>query len=56
MPSAARYPIDRIRMLEPEDIADGVVELITNDALAGRVMRIVPGRRDFASLPDFPVS
>jgi 15-hydroxyprostaglandin dehydrogenase (NAD) len=40
-------------MLEPEDIADGVVQLITDDTLAGRALRIAPGRRDFASLPEF---
>jgi len=40
-------------MLEPEDIADGVMQLITDDALAGRALRIAVGMRDFASLPAF---
>jgi len=47
--------LDTVKMLEPDEIADGVIELITNDTLAGRVMRIMPGHRDFAALPEFPV-
>jgi NAD(P)-dependent dehydrogenase (short-subunit alcohol dehydrogenase family) len=48
--------LDRVPMLQAEDIADGVFELITNDALAGRAMRIMVGARDFAPLPEFPVA
>jgi NAD(P)-dependent dehydrogenase (short-subunit alcohol dehydrogenase family) len=44
-----------VRMLEPEDIADGVVQLITDDALAGRALRIARGVRDFAPLSAFEV-
>jgi NAD(P)-dependent dehydrogenase (short-subunit alcohol dehydrogenase family) len=40
-------------MLEAEEIADGVVQLITDDTLAGRALRIAKGMRDFASLPEF---
>jgi len=43
-------------MLQPEDIADGVIELIRDDRLAGTVMRIMPGIRDFAPLPEFPAA
>lgn len=42
-----------IPMLEPEDIAAGVVELIADDSVAGRALRIAPGLHDFASLPPF---
>ncbi len=42
-----------VPMLEPEDIADGVVQLITDDALAGRALRIARGLRDFAPLSAF---
>jgi NAD(P)-dependent dehydrogenase (short-subunit alcohol dehydrogenase family) len=42
-----------IPLLEPEEIADAVVELITDDTVAGRALRITPGRHDFASLPPF---
>jgi NAD(P)-dependent dehydrogenase (short-subunit alcohol dehydrogenase family) len=44
-----------VAMLEPEDIADGVVQLITDDALAGRALRIARGLRDFAPLSAFEV-
>ena len=44
-----------VGMLEPEDIADGVVQLITDDALAGRALRIAHGRRDFAPLSGLAV-
>jgi 15-hydroxyprostaglandin dehydrogenase (NAD) len=54
--AADRPPwMDSVKLLEPGDIADGVIELITNDALAGCAMRIVPGRRDFAPLAEFRV-
>lgn len=42
-------------MLEPEDIADGIIQLITDDAVAGRAMRIAPGLRDLVTLPAFEV-
>ena len=42
-------------MLRPEDIADGVVQLITDDSLAGRALCIAVGLRDFAPLPPYPV-
>jgi NAD(P)-dependent dehydrogenase (short-subunit alcohol dehydrogenase family) len=44
-----------VPMLEPEDIADGIVELIRDDAVAGRALRIARGLRDFAALPAFQV-
>lgn len=44
-----------VPLLEPEDIADGIVELIRDDTLAGRAMRIARGLRDFAALPSFEV-
>jgi NAD(P)-dependent dehydrogenase (short-subunit alcohol dehydrogenase family) len=42
-----------VPLLEPEDIADGIVQLITDDAVAGRAMRIARGLRDFAALPAY---
>ncbi len=42
-----------VPLLEPEAIADGVLQLIADDAVAGRAMRIAPGLRDFADLPPF---
>ena len=42
-----------VAMLEPEEIADGIVQLITDDELAGRALRIRHGLRDFASLSAF---
>lgn len=45
--------LDTVALLQPEDIADGVVQLITDDALAGRALRIARGVRDFAALPAF---
>ena len=42
-----------VPLLEPEDIADGIVQLITDDTVAGRALRIARGRRDFAALPAF---
>ena len=44
-----------VPMLEPEDIADGVVQLIRDDTLAGRALRIARGLRDFAPLATFEV-
>jgi NAD(P)-dependent dehydrogenase (short-subunit alcohol dehydrogenase family) len=44
-----------VPMLEPEDIADGIMQLITDDTTAGRALRIARGVRDFASLPTFEV-
>jgi len=44
-----------VPMLEPEDIADGVVQLITDDALAGKALRIARGLRDFAPPSAFQV-
>lgn len=46
--------LDAIPLLEPEDIADGVVQLITDDTLAGRALRIMAGRRELADLPSIP--
>ena len=46
--------LDTVQMLEPEEIADGVLQLIHDDSLAGRALQIMPGSRDFATLPDFP--
>jgi len=45
--------LENVPLLEPEEIADGVVELITDDTLAGRALRIAHGVRDFAPLPAF---
>ena len=42
-----------VPLLEPEDIADGIIQLITDDTLAGRALRIARGLRDFAALPAF---
>src|SRR5262249_44909347 len=42
-----------IPLLEPEEIADGVIQLIVDDTLAGQALRISRGRRDFAPLPEF---
>jgi len=44
-----------VPLLEPEDIADGIVQLITDDAVAGRALRIARGLRDFAVLPAYGV-
>jgi NAD(P)-dependent dehydrogenase (short-subunit alcohol dehydrogenase family) len=44
-----------VPLLEPEDIADGIIQLITDDSLAGRALRIGRGLRDFAALPAFEV-
>jgi len=44
-----------VPLLEPENIADGIVQLIADDTLAGRAMRITRGLRDFATLPTFEV-
>ena len=44
-----------VPLLEPEDIADGIVQLIADDAIAGRALRIARGLRDFAALPAFKV-
>jgi NAD(P)-dependent dehydrogenase (short-subunit alcohol dehydrogenase family) len=46
--------LDHAKLLEPEEIAAGVLDLIRDDSLAGRALRIVPGHRDFAPLPEFP--
>lgn len=40
-------------MLQPEDIADGILQLITDDTLAGKALRIAVGVRDIAPLPEF---
>ena len=55
---AAERPtwLSTIPMLEPEDIADAVVQLIRDDSLAGRALRIAPGLLDFADLPTFHMS
>jgi 15-hydroxyprostaglandin dehydrogenase (NAD) len=42
-----------VALLEPEEIADGIVQLITDDAMAGQALRIARGLRDFATLPTF---
>jgi len=44
-----------VPLLQPEDIADGIVQLITDDTAAGRALRIARGLRDFAALPAFEV-
>lgn len=44
-----------VPLLEPEDIAEAIVQLITDDAVAGRALRIARGLRDFATLPAFGV-
>lgn len=48
--------LDVMPMLTPEDVAEGILQLVEDDELAGRAMRIVPGLRDFAPLPEFPAS
>jgi len=45
-----------VPMLQPEDIADGILELITDDTVAGRALRIARGLRDFADLPALPAA
>ncbi|MFQ5666763.1 MAG: SDR family NAD(P)-dependent oxidoreductase [Candidatus Binatia bacterium] len=42
-----------IPLLQPEEIADGVVQLITDDSIAGRALRLAPGLRDLAELLPF---
>jgi NAD(P)-dependent dehydrogenase (short-subunit alcohol dehydrogenase family) len=42
-------------MLRPEDVADGVVQLITDDSLAGRALCVAVGLRDFVPLPPYPM-
>jgi NAD(P)-dependent dehydrogenase (short-subunit alcohol dehydrogenase family) len=54
--SATAKPPEDMPLLEPEDVADGVVQLITDDALAGRTLLIGPGLRDFAPLPPLPIN
>ncbi len=53
--SATAKPPADMPVLEPEDVADGVVQLIRDDTLAGRAMLIGPGLRDFAPLPPLPM-
>jgi NAD(P)-dependent dehydrogenase (short-subunit alcohol dehydrogenase family) len=43
--------LDGAPMLQPDDIAAAVVELVADDAVAGRALRIAPGMRDFAPFP-----
>ncbi|MFI5395308.1 MAG: SDR family NAD(P)-dependent oxidoreductase [Candidatus Binatia bacterium] len=49
--SAREKPPEDLPLLEPEEIADGVVQLVVDDSLAGRALLIGPGLRDFAPLP-----
>jgi len=42
-------------LLEPEDIADAIVQLIADDTLAGRVLRVARGLRDFVPRSAFEV-
>lgn len=44
---------DGIPMSQPEDIADGIIQLITDDSIAGRALQLAPGLREFAPLPGF---
>ncbi len=53
--SATAKPPADMPVLEPADVADGVVQLIRDDALAGRALVIGPGLRDFAPLPPLPL-
>ena len=39
-------------LMQPEEIAQAVLDLITDDSAAGRALRIAPGLRDFAPLPE----
>jgi NAD(P)-dependent dehydrogenase (short-subunit alcohol dehydrogenase family) len=41
-----------VKMLEPEDIANPVVDILEDDSLYGRAMQIMPGMRLLAELPD----
>lgn len=54
--SATAKPPEDMPLLKPEDIADGFVQLITDDALAGRTLLIGHGLRDFAPLPPLPIN
>jgi 15-hydroxyprostaglandin dehydrogenase (NAD) len=49
--SAREKPPEDLPLLEPAEIADGVVQLVADDSLAGRALLIGPGLRDFAPLP-----
>jgi len=42
--------MEGLQMLQPEEIAEAVVELIADDTVAGRALRVAPGRKDFAPL------
>lgn len=42
-------------MLRPEDVADGVVQLVKDDSVAGRALCVAVGLRDFVPLPPYPV-
>jgi NAD(P)-dependent dehydrogenase (short-subunit alcohol dehydrogenase family) len=53
--SAREKPPEALPSLEPEEVADGVLQLIADDSLAGRTLLIAPGLRDFAPLPPLPV-
>ncbi|MBI4518284.1 MAG: SDR family oxidoreductase [Deltaproteobacteria bacterium] len=52
--SAREKPPAELPLLEPEEVADGVLQLISDDTLAGRTLVIAPGLRDFAPLPPLP--
>jgi len=54
--SATAKPPEDMPLLKPEDIADGFVQLITDDALAGRTLLIGAGLRDFAPQPPLPIN
>ncbi len=54
--SAGAKPPADLPLLEPEEVADGVVQLIADDTLAGRALLIGPGLRNFAPLPPLPIN
>jgi len=54
--SVTAKPPEDMPVLEAEDVADGVVQLIADDSLAGRTLLIGPGLRDFAPLPPLPIN
>jgi len=53
---ATAKPPQDMPLLEPEGVADGVVQLIADDSLAGRVLLTGPGFRDVAPLPPLPIN
>lgn len=43
--------LDGARMLQPNDIADAVLSMITDDTIAGRALQVMPGSRTYADIP-----